>query len=104
MIECSKLAQSKYKTRNDWGGEGDPLIIVQEVYVWLCKQMVYAQPRIYPGERDSQNSVGFCDTNGSSNLRQTTKPRDSQQKKKKKKKKRKKRKKGKIGKKRESSE
>ncbi len=32
--------------------------------------MVYAQPRIYLGE------LGFWDTNGSSNLSQTTRPSD----------------------------
>ena len=29
--------------------------------------MVSAQPKIRPGERDAQNSLGFCDTNGSPN-------------------------------------
>ena len=45
--------------------------------------MVWASPRI----RDAQNSLGFWDINGSTNLHQTTRLSDSQQKKKKKKKK-----------------
>ena len=44
--------------------------------------MVHAQPRKW----DEQNSLGFWDTNGSSNLGQTTKPSNSQKKKKGKKK------------------
>ena len=48
--------------------------------------MVYAQPGICPGEWDTQNSLGFQDTNGSPNLNQTIRPSNSQQKKKKKKK------------------
>ena len=43
--------------------------------------MVYAQPKIRPEKCDSQNSLELWDTNGSSNLGQTTRPRDSQQKK-----------------------
>ena len=38
--------------------------------------MVYAQPRIYFGERDAQTPLGFWDTNGSSNPSQTTRPSD----------------------------
>ena len=41
--------------------------------------MVYAQTRIYPRKRNAQKSSGFCDTNGSPNLGQTTIPRDTQQ-------------------------
>ena len=48
--------------------------------------MVYEQPRIHPGEWDEQIYLGFWDTNKSPNLRQTTRPCDSQQQKKKKKK------------------
>ena len=40
--------------------------------------MVYAQTRIRPTQWDAQSSLGFWDTNGSSNLGQTTKPWDSQ--------------------------
>ena len=43
--------------------------------------MVYAQSRISPGEWETQNSLGFCDTNGLPNLGQMTRPNDSQQKK-----------------------
>ena len=46
--------------------------------------MVYAQLRIRPIELDAENSLGFWDTNGSSNLGQTTRPLDNRQKKKKK--------------------
>ena len=42
--------------------------------------MIYAQPGIHHGERDTQTSQGFWDTNGSSILGQTTRPRDNQQK------------------------
>ena len=45
-----------------------------------CEQIVYAWPRIYPGERDAQNSRGIWDKNGSPNLCQTTRPIDSHQK------------------------
>ena len=41
--------------------------------------MVYEQPRILPGEVDTQSSLGFWDTNGSFNLAQTTGPNDSPQ-------------------------
>ena len=44
--------------------------------------MVYAQPGICLRKWDAQNSLGFWDTNRLSNLGQTTKLRDSQQKKK----------------------
>ena len=49
--------------------------------------MVYAQLGIRPNKWDAQNSLEFWDTNGSSNLDQTTRPSDSQKKKKKKEKK-----------------
>ena len=52
------------------GGQGDPLRIVQEIKVWPCKQMVYAQPRISLGEWHAQTPLGFWDTDGSSNLGQ----------------------------------
>ena len=45
ISKCSKRAQKEYKTRHD-SGEGDPLGIVQEVYIWPYEQMVYAQSRI----------------------------------------------------------
>ena len=44
--------------------------------------MVYSQPRICPGEWDSQTPMGFLETNGSTDLGQTTRPSDRQQKKK----------------------
>ena len=43
--------------------------------------MVCAQSRICSGEWDAQTPQGFCDTNGSPNLGQTTKPYDNKQKK-----------------------
>ena len=43
--------------------------------------MVYAQIRISPRKWDAQNSLGFWDTNGLSNLSQTTRPSESKQKK-----------------------
>ena len=54
--------------------------------------MVYAPPRICPRKWDTQNSLGFWDKNGLTNLGQTTRRRDSQQLQKKKKKKKKKKK------------
>ena len=48
--------------------------------------MVNAQPRIRPRKWDARNILAFCDTNGSSNIGQTTRPSDSQQKEKKRKK------------------
>ena len=62
------------------GGQSDPLGNVQEIEVWLYEQMVYAQPRICPGEWYTQTPLGFSDTNGSPNLGQTTRPYDKQQK------------------------
>ena len=46
--------------------------------------MVYAQPRIHPRKWDTQTPLEYIDTNGSSNLGQTTRPGDSLQKKEKK--------------------
>ena len=43
--------------------------------------MVYAQPSICPGKWDAQTPLGFRDTNRSSNLGQTTRPYNNQQKK-----------------------
>ena len=42
--------------------------------------MVYAQPRIHLRKGDVQNSLGFWDTNGPSNLSQMTRPSDSKNK------------------------
>ena len=46
ISECSKLAQKEYKTRHDWGEQGDPLGDVQEIEPY--EQMVYAQPSACP--------------------------------------------------------
>ena len=46
--------------------------------------MIYAQPRICPGDHDAQTPQGFCDKNGSPNLSQTTRPCNNQQQQKKK--------------------
>ena len=61
------------------GGQSDPLRIVQEVEVWPYEQMVYAQPRICPSEKDTQTPLRFRDTNGSPNLSQTTRSYNNQQ-------------------------
>ena len=42
------------------GGQSDPQGIMQELKYY---QIVYAQPRMSPGECDTQNSLGFWDTN-----------------------------------------
>ena len=59
------------------GGEGYPQEIVQEIEIRPYEEVVYAQPRIRPGEWDAQNSLIFSDTNVSPNLSQTTRPNDS---------------------------
>ena len=38
-------------------------------------KMVYAQPRIHPGEWNAQTPLGFWDPNRSSNLGQTIRPK-----------------------------
>ena len=53
---------------------------MQDTEIWIYEQMVYAQARISSVEWDVQSSLGFWDTNDSSNLSQMTKPSDSQQK------------------------
>ena len=63
--------------------------MVKESEIWPDEQIVYAQPRICPGEWEAPTPLGFWDTNGSPNLGQTTRPYDNQQQKKKKKKKKK---------------
>ena len=62
------------------GGESDPQGIVQEVWIWPYQKMIYAQPRIHPGEWDSQTSLGSWDTNRSSNIGLLTGSSDNQQK------------------------
>ena len=52
-------------------GEGNPLGVVQNTEIWSYKQVVQAQPRICPGERDVQTSLGFWDTNRSHNIDKT---------------------------------
>ena len=54
--------------------------LVQEIEIWQYEQLVYAQLGIYSGEWDAQTTMGFCDTNGSINLGQTTRPSNNQQK------------------------
>ena len=54
---------------------------MQEISIRPYEQIVYAQPRICPGEWHAQNPLGFWDTNGSPNLCQTTRPYNNQQKK-----------------------
>ena len=64
------------------GGQGDPLGIVPEIFIWPYEWMVYAQPGSRWRIWDAQISPVFGDTNGSPNFGQTTRPSDSQQKKK----------------------
>ena len=47
--------------------------------MWSYDQMVYVQTRIFPGEWLALSPMGFCDTNRSSNLGQTTEPYNNQQ-------------------------
>ena len=77
--ECSKLTQKVYKTRHDW--------VDKLIHMELCKklkfeQIVYAQSKICLEEWDVQTPLRFWDTNGSSNLGQTTRPSECQQNKK----------------------
>ena len=60
-------------------GEDDPLGIVQEIEIWPYEQMVYAQPRMCPGEWDTQSPQEFWDRNGSPNFGQTIGPCNNQQ-------------------------
>ena len=54
---------------------------MQEIEIWPDKQVGYAQSGIRPGKWDAETSLGFLDTNRSSNLGQTTRPSVSQEKK-----------------------
>ena len=58
------------------------------ITIILYEQMVYAQPRICPGEWDPQTPMGFWHTTRSPNLGQTTRTYNNNNKKKKRKKKR----------------
>ena len=68
------------------GGQGDPLGNVQEIEIWPCQQMVYAQPSTYPWKWHAQTPVGLWYTNGSPNLGSKARPYNNQQQQKKKKK------------------
>ena len=75
LSECSKLAQKEYKTKHDRVGK---------VIHWeLCKKFKFdhtnKQYMHNPEWNTQKNSLGFWDTNGSSNVGQTTRPTDSQQ-------------------------
>ena len=77
---CSKLAQRDYKNTKEWIGK---------VIHWdLCEKLKFDQTNkcnMYylesVRENETQNSLGFWDTNGSLNIGQTNRPSDSQQKK-----------------------
>ena len=61
---------------HDGVGEGDPLGTVQEIWICLYEQVAYTQAGIRPGERDTQNSLRFWDTNWLPDLGQTTRPKN----------------------------
>ena len=44
------------------GGQSDPMGIEQKILIWPYEQIVYAQPRICPGEWDAQILQEFWDT------------------------------------------
>ena len=44
--------------------EGDPLGVVNLVYICQLEQMLFAQHKLRPGKWDAQTSLGFCDTTG----------------------------------------
>ena len=54
LSQCSKFAQKEYKwitsPINDWVGEGHPLGFVLKIEIWPYEQVLFAQPRIHPGE------------------------------------------------------
>ena len=50
---------------------------MQGTEIWPYYQLVYAQTRIFTGEWDTLNSLGFLDTNGSPNPGQKTRPSDN---------------------------
>ena len=68
ISECSKLAQKNYKTKHDRVRKGNPLEIVSKNKILPYEQMVYAQLRICPGQRDALTPLGFGDINGLPNL------------------------------------
>ena len=76
-----QIITEEYKTRHDWVGKVIRLVTVQNIQIRPYEQMIYAQPRICPGEWDPQTPLGFWDPNGSPNLDQTTRPYYNQQKK-----------------------
>ena len=78
ISECSKSAQKEYKTRRDWAGKVIHFRIMQDIEILSCDQVISSQPRIRPGNWDTQNSPGFCDTHRSPTLSQTTTPSDNQ--------------------------
>ena len=78
ISECSKLAKKYCATRHDRVGK--------VIYSELCKKLKsdhtnkwYYIPKICPGEWNAQTSLGFWDTSGPPNLRQTTRPSNNQQ-------------------------
>ena len=59
--------------------------LCKKIEIWQYEQVVYAQPRICPGEWDTEISLGFRDTNWSPNVGQMTRHSHSQKNKNKKK-------------------
>ena len=63
-----QASKKEYKIRHEWVGK----VIHWELYKKFkfdqYKQMVYAQPRIYPREWDTQTPLGLWDTIGSPDL------------------------------------
>ena len=68
-----QISTKRVKDQTQLDRKGDPPGIVQEFKIWLYEQVVFAQPKICPGEEDE-----FWDTNGSY-LGMTIRPGDSQQ-------------------------
>ena len=71
------ITQSEYKTRHNWVGK----VIYRELYQKFkfnhTNKWYMNNPRIRPSKWNAQNSLGFWDTNGSSNYGQTTRPCDT---------------------------
>ena len=75
-----QISTERLKDLAQLDGQGDPLGIVHEIEVWPYKKMVYAQPRICPGEWHTKIPLISWDINGSPNLGQTSSPNNKLQK------------------------
>ena len=80
ISDCSKLKQKEYKNRHNWVGK----VIHWELKFDQTNKLYMHHPERALKNGIHKRSLGYCDTNGSPNLSQMTRPRDNLQKKKKK--------------------